>query len=146
MQFCVGNRRNFMQTAATTQNIWGYRMCCFLILILHQAQILSVYQRGKNSSCLGSAHGNELPEFYGSAGGDNEGTDAFINFVNNFNPNTIPGNSDISSLISWPQYGSDLSAPPLLTFTDPDGLVITDDTYRAEGIQTFISLFSFYDV
>lgn len=103
-----------------------------------------VYKRGKNSTCLGSAHGHELPEFYGMAGGDNQGTDAIVNFVNNFNPNTIPANSEISSLISWPQYGSDLSSPPLLTFTDPDGLSITPDTYRAEGMQTFVTLFPFY--
>ncbi|GJJ10014.1 hypothetical protein Clacol_004240 [Clathrus columnatus] len=100
----------------------------------------------QNESCLGSAHGHEVPEFYGMEGGDNQGTDAIINFVNTFNPNTVTGNSGISSLISWPQYGTDLSAPPLLTFTDPNGLSITTDTYRAAGMQAFMNLFSFYDV
>ncbi|GJJ10003.1 hypothetical protein Clacol_004229 [Clathrus columnatus] len=144
------DRRYFMKIASTTQDAWGY--CTFSdldVLNLYnkfENKIILVYKRGKNESCLGSAHGHEVPEFYGMEGSDNQGSDAIINFVNTFNPNTVTGNSGISSLISWPQYGTDLIAPPLLTFTDPDGLSITTDTYRVAGMQTFMNLFSFYDV
>lgn len=105
-----------------------------------------MYKRGKNSSCLGSAHGTDVPEFYGSPDGDNQGTDAIVNFVNNLDPNTVGNNSKISSLISWPKYGSNPLQPPLLTFTDPNELEITADTYRSEGIGYLATLFPHYNV
>jgi hypothetical protein len=93
---------------------------------------------------LGTEHGADVPEFYGGPGADFQGTDALVNFVNTLDPNTIAGNSGLSTLIQWPKYSANANAPPLLTFLDPSLLVITNDTYRAAGMQALASLFNFY--
>ncbi|GJJ10015.1 hypothetical protein Clacol_004241 [Clathrus columnatus] len=109
-----------------------------------------VYKRGKNTTCLGSAHGIDVNEFWGSPGSVYQGTDGLINFVNNLDPNTPSNgnNSNISSLIHWPKYGSNLLEPPLLTFLDEpeNALNITGDTYRSIGIEYLTTLFPYYDL
>ncbi|KAF8581752.1 sterol esterase [Ramaria rubella] len=122
-------RRVFMQMASNTQDIWGF-----------------LYQRGKTASCMGAEHSNDLPEFFGGPGSDFQGTDALVNFVTNLDPNTPSTNSGLSTLIEWPKYSSNTSAPPLLTFVDPSSLELSPDTYRAEGFEAFSALFSFYTV
>jgi acetylcholinesterase len=103
-----------------------------------------VYKRGKATPFLGSFHGSDLAEFYGSATlPDFQGTDALVNFANNLNPNvgsgTVIGN--LSTLIPWPKYSTyNASGPPLLTFLDPNLLAITPDTYRAAGMVALTNL------
>jgi acetylcholinesterase len=103
-----------------------------------------VYKRGKAIPLLGSAHSTDVPEFYG--GGllpDFQGTDALINFANNLDPNFgITG--QFSTLIHWPKYSTNTGGPPLLTFSDPNVLSITSDTYRAAGMEALANLFPSY--
>ena len=120
-----------------------------------------VYQRGKNTTYVGSAHSTDVPEFYGATSSpDFIGTDVIgapikslllsltdvniaVNFVNSLDPN-VP--SRVNTLIpEWPQYGSNLSAPPLLTFVDSQpAALITTDTYRAQPIQLLNELNALY--
>ncbi|KAF8527688.1 carotenoid ester lipase precursor [Gautieria morchelliformis] len=120
-------RRALLQVASTTQDTWSF-----------------LYKRGKNASCLGVEHGSDVPEFYGGPGADFQGTDALVNFVNTLDPNTGAVNGGLSTLIPWPKYSTDADAPPMLTFLDPGVLAVTNDTYRAAGMQAFAALFSCY--
>ncbi|TFY61853.1 hypothetical protein EVJ58_g4251 [Rhodofomes roseus] len=86
---------------------------------------------------LGAAHATDILEFFGSI--DYIAPDALIFFTNNLNPNAPADlESGLSKLsdITWDQWGSDISAPPLLTFVDPAPEVeITADTFRADAIS-----------
>lgn len=100
----------------------------------------SVFKRGKATPFLGSFHGSDLVEFYSSSSTpDFQGTDALVNFANTGNPNEGAKNN-ISSLIFWPMYSSNVNEPPLLTFSDPNVLSITTDTFRIEPINAMIDL------
>ncbi|GJJ08501.1 hypothetical protein Clacol_002719 [Clathrus columnatus] len=100
-----------------------------------------VYKRGKTANgLLGSFHESDLAEFYSSSSTpDFQGTDALVNFANTGNPNN-GATKNISTLIYWPMYSTNLEKPPLLTFLDPHGLAITEDTFRFEPIQALIKL------
>lgn len=103
--------------------------------------VITVFKRGKATPFLGSSHGSDIPEFYGSGpNADFQGTDALVNFANNLNPNRVPGKDHNSTLIPWPMWKTNPEAPPLLTFSDPNQLSITPDTFRVEGMQTLIKL------
>ncbi|EAU81840.2 carotenoid ester lipase [Coprinopsis cinerea okayama7 len=112
-------RRFFMSYASKTQPNWYY-----------------LWKRGKDTPYIGAAHTQEIPEIFGT--GENPdyiGTDALISFANTFDPNT---SHEVSLLkyYKWEQYGTNLSAPPGLTFVDPGNSIITTyDTYRVEGIS-----------
>lgn len=56
-----------------------------------------------------------------------------VNFVNSLNPNIPSAENDL--LIEWPQWSSNTSAPPLLTFLDSQSAAaITSDTYRVDAM------------
>ncbi|KAF9474072.1 carotenoid ester lipase precursor [Pholiota conissans] len=116
-------RRFLLQTAAKTQPTFGF-----------------LFRRGKSSS-LGASHGSDIPEFYGTSSPtaatiDFIGTDALVNFANTKNPNLPKNSMSLLSAIQWPEWGSSVSQPPLLTFQDPVPAVnITFDTFRIEGMN-----------
>ncbi|TDL14977.1 carotenoid ester lipase precursor [Rickenella mellea] len=117
-------RRFFLQTASKTQNAWSY-----------------LYKRGKASPFFGASHGSEVPEFYGALGTDFIGTDALVNFVNTLNPNGPKNSISLLSALDWPQWASNSTAPPLLTFLDPaPSISITPDTYRLEAMNVLIQI------
>ncbi|EKM49797.1 uncharacterized protein PHACADRAFT_131622 [Phanerochaete carnosa HHB-10118-sp] len=104
-------RRFFLTTQSSKQNTFVF-----------------LNKRLKATPGVGTAHGTDLLNVYG--GGDM--TDYLVNFINDLNPNG-PG------LLSWPTYST--SSPQLLTFLD--GLVplaITEDTYRADGMNFLTQL------
>ncbi|KAH9841711.1 sterol esterase [Rhodofomes roseus] len=113
-------RRYFLETVSQTQDAWSY-----------------LYKRGTQIPYLGAAHATDILEFFGSI--DYIAPDALIFFTNNLNPNAPADlESGLSKLsdITWDQWGSDISAPPLLTFVDPAPEVeITADTFRADAIS-----------
>lgn len=83
-----------------------------------------MFQPDKSSQ----AHGTDLLNVY--TGGDM--ADYLIHFVNNLNPNG-------ELLLSWPKYST--SNPQLLTFVDGlIPLVITEDTYRQDGMNFLTQL------
>lgn len=65
-----------------------------------------------------------------------------VNFVTNLDPNAspnLPANVSYLSDVTWPKWGSDLFAPPLLTFQDPaPAFNITTDTFR-EGPMALLT-------
>ncbi|KAH9936513.1 sterol esterase [Fomitopsis serialis] len=114
-------RRYFLETVSQTQDAWAY-----------------LYKRGSVTvPYLGAAHATDLLEFFTSI--DYIAPDALIFFTTNLNPNAPADlESGLSKLsdITWDQWGSDASAPPLLTFVDPAPEVeITADTFRADAIS-----------
>ncbi|GJJ08500.1 hypothetical protein Clacol_002718 [Clathrus columnatus] len=116
-------RRFFLRIASKRQNVWSF-----------------LFKRGKTTPFLGSFHGSDLAEFYSSSSTpDFQGTDALVNFANTGNPNN-GATKNISTLIHWPMYSTNLEKPPLLTFLDPNELAITEDTFRFEPIQALIKL------
>ncbi|KZT09205.1 sterol esterase [Laetiporus sulphureus 93-53] len=122
-------RRFFLSYASQTQDTWAY-----------------LYERGKYIPYLGAAHGTDLLEFWSDV--DYIAVDALINFATNVNPNApsdLPSGVSLLSDITWDQWGSDTSAPPLLTFVDPAPLVeITTDTYRASAMNLLNELESLF--
>ncbi|CCL99218.1 uncharacterized protein FIBRA_01233 [Fibroporia radiculosa] len=120
-------RRLTLGVMSQTQDTWAY-----------------LYKRGKSDPYLGAYHSSDLPEFFSNI--DFIGTDALINFVVNLNPNAPPGLvSGISHLsgVNWPQWGSDVAAPPLLTFQDPAPTFnFTTDNFRwgSTALLTSLSL------
>ncbi|OCH92824.1 carotenoid ester lipase precursor [Obba rivulosa] len=92
-------------------------------------QAHSVSKRLKDIPILGSFHGSDLLNFYGPY----DARDYLINFVNNLDPNG-------QDLLSWPPYST--ASPSLLTMLDGNGtsLNITEDTYRADGINLLTNL------
>ncbi|KAJ7776822.1 alpha beta-hydrolase [Mycena maculata] len=104
-------RRFFQESLSGKQNQWAF-----------------LSQREKLIPFLGSFHASDILNIYF----DGELTDYLINFVTNLNPNgnTVP---------SWPAYTT--ATPNMMTFLD--GLIptiITQDTYRAAGIQFLANL------
>ncbi|TFK32450.1 sterol esterase [Crucibulum laeve] len=120
-------RRFFLQVASKTQPTFAY-----------------LFKRGKATPGLGSFHGSDITEFYGSGVlPDFIATDALVNFVNTLNP-TTPSNP-ISLLsasgLKWNEWGSSATAPPMLTFLDPSPLLaITTDTFRADALDLLTSI------
>lgn len=118
-------RRLTLSLMSQTQDAWAY-----------------LYKRGKSTPYLGAYHSSDLSEFFSDV--DYIGTDALINFVTNLNPNVPPGlvpNTSYLSGISWPQWGSDIISPPLLTFQDPaPSINFTTDTFRAESMAVLTAL------
>lgn len=96
-----------------------------------------LYKRNKTIPYLGSHHMTDIPEFF--TGIDYIGTDALINFAYNLNPNvpsTLAPNVSYLSNITWEQWNSSTSAPPLFTFLDPaPSVTISSDTYRAAAMD-----------
>ncbi|KAF5314859.1 hypothetical protein D9619_007082 [Psilocybe cf. subviscida] len=129
--FFQAPRRFFMQAMSRTQKTYAF-----------------LYKRGKviPFPFLGAFHISDIPEFYGTVSisgtpPDFIGTDALVNFVNTLDPNTpakTATNSSSSLLqnIKWLPWGSSLTQPPMLTFTDPAPSVsITFDTYRKDAMN-----------
>ncbi|KDQ62130.1 hypothetical protein JAAARDRAFT_203342 [Jaapia argillacea MUCL 33604] len=103
-------RRFFLQQRSGLQPIWSF-----------------LNKRLKSLPALGSAHATDILNVY--AGGDM--TSYLVEFVNNLNPNGVG--------INWPAYTT--ASPQLLTFLDRlIPLVITQDTYRAQGISYLTTL------
>ncbi|KAI0052056.1 sterol esterase [Auriscalpium vulgare] len=129
-----GPRRFLYQYAQWTQPTWGY-----------------LFKRFKSTPYLGSFHGSDISEFFAVAGvtdpgspPDFIGTDALINFVTNLDPNApknlAKGLSYLSG-VTWKQYGSNPTAPPLLTFNDPaPNISFTTDTYRQDAMASVSAL------
>jgi len=85
-------------------------------------------KRFKSLPGIGSAHGTDILNVFF----DGDMTGYLVNFVNDLDPNG-PG------LLSWPAYST--SSPQLLTFWDgPVPLNITQDTYRADGMNLLTTL------
>jgi len=118
-------RRFTLETVSKTQDAWSY-----------------LFKRNKATPYLGSYHSSDLTEFFTPI--DNIGTDIIINFATNLNPNapdSLPAGISYLSDINWEQWGSNLSAPPLLTFIDPPPLVeITADTFRADALTVLTNI------
>ncbi|KAH9970731.1 Alpha/Beta hydrolase protein [Lactifluus volemus] len=79
-------------------------------------------KRLKSLPFIGAAHGSDLLFTYGPG----ELMDYLIHFATNLDPNG-------GSSPWWPQYTT--VSPDLMTFLPTAGTNITQDTYRAEGIQ-----------
>ncbi|TFK32449.1 sterol esterase [Crucibulum laeve] len=120
-------RRFFLQVASKTQPAFAY-----------------LFKRGKATPFLGSSHGSDLTEFYGSGDlPDFIGTDALVNFANTLNPTTPSNSASLLSMsgLEWKEWSSSARAPPMLTFLDPSPLLaITADTFRAEAMDLLISI------
>ncbi|KAJ7916877.1 Alpha/Beta hydrolase protein [Mycena leptocephala] len=104
-------RRFFQQTLSGKQNQWAFLSKCV-----------------KGTPFLGSFHGSDILNIYF----DGELTDYLINFATNLNPNG-------GAMPNWPAYT--MVTPNMMTFLD--GLfptAITQDTYRAAGIQFLTNL------
>lgn len=123
---------------AAFQGDWAFQAPRRLLL-QKASQTLPTYaflfKRGKATLDLGAFHSSDIPEFYGTdPTPDFIGTDALVNFANKHNPNT-KNTLSLLSKINWPQWGSNLTAPPLLTFVDPaPSVLITPDTYRQDAM------------
>ncbi|KZT67296.1 sterol esterase [Daedalea quercina L-15889] len=113
-------RRYMLNTVSQTQDAWAY-----------------LYKRGSDIPYLGTAHALDILEFFSSI--DYVAPDALIFFTVNLNPNApadLPSGLSRLSDITWDQWGSDSSEPPLLTFVDPaPSLEITADTFRADALD-----------
>ncbi|KZV76203.1 carotenoid ester lipase precursor [Peniophora sp. CONT] len=86
-----------------------------------------LYKREKATPIFGSAHGSDSQNIYGPG----DLTDALIYFATNLDPNgpTLP---------NWPAYTAE--SPALFTLTDGNVTqTITNDTYRARGMQAIIA-------
>jgi acetylcholinesterase len=95
-----------------------------------QTQFAYLSKRGKATPFVGAAHSSDVPIIYGKT----DMTDYLIRFGTTLDPN---GGNTNSSQIAWPAYTSE--APTLLTFLDGNTtLALSNDTYRAEGMQTII--------
>ncbi|PCH36167.1 sterol esterase [Wolfiporia cocos MD-104 SS10] len=112
-------RRLLLSTMSQTQDCWAY-----------------LFKRYKTTPYLGTYHSSDLTEFFSDI--DFIGTDAIINFANRLNPNASPRlapNVSYFSNVTWAQWDSNLSSPPLLEFLDPaPRLGFTPDTYRADAM------------
>lgn len=107
---------------------------------------------------IGSVHGGELPEMYGTTG-DHLGTDAIgmhplshslqklmrispVNFINHWDPNYPKGSTapSLLSSVTWPQYT--LDSKKMLLFSDnaTEEYTTIPDTYRADAIATIIEV------
>ncbi|KAF8879078.1 carotenoid ester lipase precursor [Gymnopilus junonius] len=113
-------RRFFLRAASRTQPTWAF-----------------LFQRGKSTPITGSSHGSDVPEFFGTgASPDFVGTDALINFANTLNPTKPFNRLSLLSNITWNEYSSSVSNPPMLAFVDPaPAIEITTDTFRQEAMS-----------
>ena len=132
-------RRFFVQTVSDKQNTWSFCTFCayacaqVLVLTDTSADSYTVSKRLKSLPILGSFHQSDLVNIYG--GGDL--TDFLIRFVTNLDPN-----DDGVLSPQWPRYTS--SSPQLMTLlgsqSSHDNRTITQDTYRAQGIEFLTNL------
>ncbi|KAF7346722.1 Carboxylic ester hydrolase [Mycena sanguinolenta] len=109
-------RRFWLADASSTQNVWGW-----------------LNKKGKNANeAIGAFHGSDNPIWFTTTDGT-DGMDALLNFVNTLDPN---GPSNGSAGVLWPKWNTSSSggSSSLLTFND-DGINITADTFRTEGID-----------
>ncbi|KAH9475727.1 Lipase 3 [Psilocybe cubensis] len=118
-------RRFFLQTASTTQPTFAF-----------------LFKRGKATPLLGSFHGSDIPEFYGSGTApDFIGTDGLVNFANTGNPSLPKNPISLLSAVDWQPWSSSKTSPPLLTFLDPaPAIAITADTFRATQMDLLTKL------
>ncbi|KAH9970734.1 carotenoid ester lipase precursor [Lactifluus volemus] len=103
-------RRFFLQQRSGKQKTYSY-----------------LSKRFKNLPVIGSLHGSDLLYTYGPG----ELMDYLIHFVTNMDPNG--GSSPL-----WPQYTT--AYPDLMTFLPSNGTSITQDTYRANGLDYITSI------
>ncbi|KAF8962488.1 Alpha/Beta hydrolase protein [Flammula alnicola] len=113
-------RRFFLHAASKTQPTFAF-----------------LFQRGKDTPTTGSNHGSDVPEFFGTGTNpDFIGTDALVNFANTLNPTKPSSPNSLLSGITWNEYSSSVTNPPLLTFVDPaPAIEITFDTFRLQPMQ-----------
>ncbi|KDQ24063.1 hypothetical protein PLEOSDRAFT_1009757, partial [Pleurotus ostreatus PC15] len=117
--FFQGPRRFLLETASETQNAWGY-----------------LNKQGKTSSSLGASHASDGGEWFGSRNPTEPfAVGAMINFINTFDPN-VPANPHCvpKSSLFWPQWQASTGVP-ILVFSDPSKLSISNDTFRAEPMR-----------
>ncbi|KAI0761913.1 hypothetical protein BC629DRAFT_1652887, partial [Irpex lacteus] len=106
-------RRLLLQQLAEKQNSWVYQ-----------------WKREKNTTDFGSAHGFDLPDFYGPG----DMTDYLIHFVNYLDPNGQWSNNQVEKSLYWPRYR--LANPQLLTLLDGlKSMEIGLDNFRGEAID-----------
>ncbi|KAF9001315.1 Alpha/Beta hydrolase protein [Cyathus striatus] len=126
--FFQAPRRYFLEYASKTQPAYAFR-----------TNRMSSFKKNKLFPVFGSYHGSDGPKF--TATGllpDYIGTDALVNFINTLNPINPPHPNSLITIgnLTWPQWGSSASAPPLSTFVDSiPSVILTDDTYRADAIN-----------
>jgi len=119
-------RRFLLEMMARHQpNVWGY-----------------LYARNKDWPYLGSVHGGELQDFFGTGvGPDFQATDAIINFVDHLDPNAPAlqphHNATVAksfSSLRWPRWTEAAydqpGKPQILLFGDSHELSIITDDYR----------------
>ncbi|KAJ7630305.1 carotenoid ester lipase precursor [Roridomyces roridus] len=107
----IGPRRWFLEHASLTQNTWSW-----------------INKRFKTASELGSAHSSDGAIWFPSnSTTDFTAPDALINFINTLDPNVG------SSRLFWPKW-STTGGRSLLTFSDPNVVNITAETFRTEAI------------
>ncbi|OCH92071.1 alpha/beta-hydrolase [Obba rivulosa] len=110
-------------------NIWGY-----------------LYTRKKDWPYLGSVHGGELQDFFGTSDDpDFHATDAIINFVHDLDPNGHALQGHLNTVVNnsfenfrWPRYTESyigLEKSPIVLFDDPHRLSVIADDYRSAGMQ-----------
>ncbi|KAI9457440.1 carotenoid ester lipase precursor [Lactarius psammicola] len=105
-------RRLLLNNLSKKQKTWSY-----------------LNKRLKSLPILGSVHGSDVPNIYGPG----ELTDYLIHFATNLDPNH-------GSSPQWPQYTT--SSRKLLTLVNSQvaNITITQDTYRADGIEFITEL------
>ncbi|KAG9217919.1 hypothetical protein CCMSSC00406_0008560 [Pleurotus cornucopiae] len=124
--FFQGPRRFLLETASETQNAWGY-----------------LNKQGKTSSSLGASHASDGGEWFGSRNPTEPfAVGAMINFINTFDPN-VPANPHCvpKSSLFWPQWQASTGVP-ILVFSDPSKLSISNDTFRAEPMRVLNEILS----
>jgi acetylcholinesterase len=126
-------RRFFLQQRSGKQKTYSYRKSRIDVFLLfagltrHRVHPRIVSKRFKNLPVIGSLHGSDLLYTYGPG----ELMDYLIHFVTNMDPNG--GSSPL-----WPQYTT--AYPDLMTFLPSNGTSITQDTYRADGLDYITSI------
>ncbi|KAJ7666219.1 sterol esterase [Mycena polygramma] len=106
-----GPRRNLLSKVSRTQDAWGY-----------------LSKRGKSVPILGASHGCDVNHWLGTAGENDFGVNALIQFVNTLDPN-LPADE----AIRWPEWNA-LDHGALLSFSDSRGVEVIADDFREEAI------------
>ncbi|KAL4257551.1 hypothetical protein AB1N83_010285 [Pleurotus pulmonarius] len=116
--FFHGPRRFLLETASQTQNAWR-----------------NLNKQGKTSSILGASHASDSSEWFGSHGVmETFAVDAMINFINTFDPNVRANPLAPKSSLFWPRW-QEFTGVPLLVFSDPSKLSISNDTFLRARAQ-----------
>ncbi|KAJ7623882.1 carotenoid ester lipase precursor [Mycena polygramma] len=127
--FFTGTRRFFLQHASRTQNIWSW-----------------LSKRGKSTPYLGANHGSDGPIWFPTNATEPDGflgADKLLNFINHLDPNSGLGGAQNTSEIYWPRWNETSengTTGSLLTFSDPNAVGITPETFRVDAMEYLFGL------